>query len=196
MIASSTTARRTAVGRPRPAAHGTGADRSRCQSAPMTSLRVEANSAKAKTGSRHVYSPVSAGMPAIFAYPRPSGIATAASVSTRHEIPCSASRAGTARSRCPAPARNATAPEFSPSADSPPRALLRSHTAGRPGRLTGVTQIPGNAGQLTLGATVTQPLRLPPDHSRGHAVRAASGTCATLRRAHLRVGSTPWLARS
>ena len=37
------------------------------ESAPMTSLRVEANSAKAKTGSRHVYSPVSAGMPAIFA---------------------------------------------------------------------------------------------------------------------------------
>ena len=37
------------------------------ESAPMTNRRVEANSAKARTGSRQVYRPVSGGIPAIFA---------------------------------------------------------------------------------------------------------------------------------
>ncbi len=83
------------------------------ESAPTTRCREEPRTAKTATGSSSVYRPVTTGIPAIFAYPRATGMLTAARVMPASHVRRDARPVARAAGR-PAPAARAAVPQGAP----------------------------------------------------------------------------------
>ena len=98
------------------------------ESAPTTRCREEPRTAKTAIGSSSVYRPVTTGIPAIFAYPRTSGMPRAASV-----MPASTSAGTWDRPKGSSPAVPEALAAALGSSERPRRSALRSPPPAFPG---------------------------------------------------------------